>query len=231
MKSTMFYIAHRGPTIEAESFPDRWIKHSALFASFNLEKAPFTSGNYLLLERGPDFEPIIKCGFVGISIMTLDDIEAVQQFGDKYRDFIARMKADEVETFGGDIDLLTCYGERDVVAAGPRTEYALVLLRQRKPEIRDSEFHANWMEHLRKVLALLGSAERPDHVAHTRVAQAATPAVNYSGMTEIWFKNMRDAHACMAVMNNADFADEESKWTLPERSVTAPTSLVKNNTV
>jgi EthD domain len=231
MKSTMFYIAHRGPTIAPVNFPGRWIQHSALFASFKLEKAPFTSGNYLLIDRGPDFEPLIQCGFVGISIMTLDDIEAVRQYGEKYRDFIALMKVDEVETFGGDIDLLTCYGERHVVASGPRTEHALILLRQRKSEISDGAFHVIWMDHLKKVLALLDGAEYPGHVAHTRVTQVATPVVSYSGMTEIWFKSMEGAHACMAAMDNADFAAAESKWTIQERSVTIPTSLVQDNTV
>lgn len=231
MKSTMFYIAHRGPKIRAENFPDRWIQHAALFASFNLEKAPFTSGNYLLIERGPDFEPAVDCGFVGVSIMTLDDIEAVRRFGEKYRDFIMQMKVDEAETFGGDIDLLTCYGERHVVVAAPRTEYALILLRQRRPEISNGAFDAIWMDHLRRVLALLGAAGHPGHVAHTRVAYAATPAVEYSGMTELWFKSMEDIHACLAAMASAGLAAGEAKWTIPERSVTIPTSLVKNNTV
>jgi len=231
MKSTMFYLAHRGPTITPRNFPNRWIQHSALFSSFNLEKAPFTSGNYLLIERGPDFEPIVKCGFVGISIMTLDDIGAVQRFGEKYQDYIRQMKVDEAETFGGDIDLLTCYGARHVVAAGPRTDYALILLRQRKPEISDDAFHAVWMDHLKRVLALVGSDRRPGHVGYTRVAQAATPAVSYSGLSELWFKSIDDVHACMAAMDDADFAAVESTWAIPERSVTIPTSLVKNNTV
>lgn len=231
MKLTTFYIAHRGPTIKAENFPNRWNQHSALFASFNLEKAPYTSGNYLLIERGPDFEPVVKCGFVGISIMTLDDLQAVKWFGDKYRDAIKKMKVDEAEAFGGDIDLTTCYGDRHVVVASPRTGFALILLRQRKPEISDPEFHAVWMDHVQRILALVDGDSYPSHVAHTRVTQFATPAVEYSGMTEFWFKSMDDVHACMAAMDNAGFAAAETKWIIPARSVTIPTSLVKKNTL
>ena len=231
MKLTSFYIAHRGPTIKAEDFPDRWIQHSALFASFNLEKAPYTSGNYLLIERAPDFEPIVKCGFVGISIMTLDDLDAVKRFGDKYRDAIKKMKVDETEAFGGDIDLTTCYGDRHVVVDGPRTEFALILLRRRQSEVSDSEFHALWMEHMNRILAIVEDTGYPRYVAHTRITQFATPAVDYSGMSEFWFKSMGDVHACVGAMNNAGLPAIEARWVIPTRSVTVPTSLVKANTL
>jgi hypothetical protein len=225
----MFYLAGRGATIKAERFPDRWIQHLALFESLDLEKAPFTSNKYLLIERGPDFEPIVKCGFVGISIMTLDDLEALKRFGDKYRDAIKKMKIDEAEAFGGDIDLKTCVGDRHVVVDGSREEFALILLRQCKAEVGDSEFHAVWMDHVRRILARIGGSSCPSHVAHTRITQCATPAVGYSGMTEFWFKRLEEVHACMTTMGDAVLSSAEAKWSIPARSVTIPVSLVKQN--
>lgn len=229
MKLTMFYLASRGPTINAESFPDRWLRHLALFESLDLEKAPFTSNKYLLIERGPDFEPIVKCGFVGISIMTLDDLEALMRFGDKYRDAINKMKIDEAEAFGGDIDLKTCIGDRHVLVDGPRKEFALILLRQCKPEVGDSQFHAVWMDHVKRILARVGGSSYPSHVAHTRITQRATPAVGYSGMTEFWFESMEEVHACVTAIDDADLSSAEAKWTVPARSVTIPAFLVKPN--
>jgi hypothetical protein len=231
MKLTMFYLAGRGPAIKAEGFPDRWIQHLALFEGLDLEKAPFTSNKYLLIERGADFEPIVKCGFVGISILTLDDLEALKRFGNKYRDAIKLMKADEAETFGGDIDLTTCFGDRHVVVDGPREQFAVILLRQRKAEVGDSEFQVAWMDRVKRVLTLLGNRSNPTHVAHTRVTQSATPAVDYSGMTEFWFDRVEDSHACMAAVADADYLTAEAKWISPARSVTILTSLVKRNTL
>lgn len=223
----MFYLATRGPTIKAESFPDRWIQHLALFESLDIEKAPFTSNKYLLIEQGPDFEPIVKCGFVGISIMTLNDLEALVRFGEKHRGAIKKMKIDEVEAFGGDIDLTTCIGDRHVVVDGPRKGCALILLRQCKAEVGNSEFHAAWMDHVRRILTLVGGRRYPSHVAHTCITQCATPAVGYSGMTEFWFKSMEEAHACVTAMGDADLSSAEAKWSIPARSVTIPAFLVK----
>lgn len=225
----MFYLATRGPAIKAESFPGRWLQHLALFESFHLENAPFTSNKYLLIERGPDFEPIVKCGFVGISIMTLDDLDALKRFGDKYRDAIKTMKIDEAEVFGGDIDLKTCIGDRHTVIDGPRNEFAMILLRQRKAEVGDSDFHAAWMDHIGRILSLVDGSSRPSHVAHTRITQCATPAIGFSGMTEVWFKSIQEVHACMVAMGDADLSSAEAAWIIPERSVTIPVILVKPN--
>jgi hypothetical protein len=227
LKLTMFYLAGRGPSITAEGFPARWMQHLALFESLDLERAPFTSNKYLLIERGPDFEPIVKCGFVGISIMTLDDLEAVRRFGEKYRDAIGKMKVDEVETFGADIDLTTCFGDRRVLVDGPRTDFALILLRQRKVGVGDSEFHAIWIDHVKRILAVVGGGTYPSHVAHTRITHCATPAVGYSGMTEFWFNTMEEAHACRTAMEDADLPLAEATWSIPARSVTIPVTLVK----
>lgn len=229
MKLTMFYLACRGATIKAESFPHRWMQHLALFESLDLETAPFTSIKYLLIERGPDFEPIVKCGFVGISVMTLDDFEALKRFGDKYRDAVRQMKADEAEAFGGDIDLTTCYGDRHIVVDGPRTDFALILLRQRKPESSDSEFHVIWMEQVKRILALVHRSGYPSHVAHTRITQSATPAVDYTAMTEFWFESMEELHACVAAMDDANLSAAEVQWSIPARAVTIPAFLVKKN--
>jgi hypothetical protein len=229
LKLTMFYLATRGVTIKAESFPDRWIRHLALFESLDLEKAPFTSNKYLLIERGPDFEPIVKCGFVGISIMTLDDLEALMRFGNKYRDAIKKMKIDEAEAFGGDIDLKTCIGDRHVVIDGPRKEFALILLRQRKAEVGESEFHAVWMDYIGRILVLVHGSSYPSHVAHTRVTQCATAAAGYSGMTEFWFESIEEVHACMTAMGDADLSSADAEWIIPARSVTIPVFQVKPN--
>ena len=224
MAKTQFYMARRGPTVSAEGFPQRWIEHFALYKNFEApQETPFTSGRYLLVDHALSDGRVDTTPFDAVCIMTLDDVGRLRA-SHQNTELLRVMKADEEVVFGGNIDPATCLGERQTVIEGKRRGHAVILLRQRRPELTADAFNAAWLGHLQTLLGLPAVAGRPRLTAHTAVEQVRSPEYAYDGMTEIWLETPEDAKAVVdAVLGQAE---AEAAWVVPARSRTMATKVL-----
>jgi hypothetical protein len=227
MTKTQFYMARRGPTVSAEGFPQRWCEHFALYQTFDVQEtvSPFTSGRYLLVDHALSDAHVDTTPFDAVCIMTIDDL-ALLGASRRNEDMIRTMKADEEVVFGGDIDPATCLGERRTLIEGKRRGHAVILLRQRRPEMTPDAFNAAWLSHVEKLLASPAVAGRPRLTAHTAVEQVRSPEYAYDGMTEIWLETPDDVKAVIGAVLDPALAEAEAAWVLPARSRTMATKVL-----
>jgi hypothetical protein len=224
MTKTQFYMARRGPTVSAEGFPQRWIEHFALYKNFDaVQETPFTSGRYLLVDHQLSDGRVDTTPFDAVCIMTLEDV-ALLGASHGNTEMIRVMKADEEIVFGGNIDPATCLGERRTLVEGKRRSHAVILLRQRRPDVTPEAFNKAWLAHIDKLLALPAIEGRPRLTAHTAVEQVRSPEYAYDGMTEIWLETAEDAKAVVdAVLGQSE---AEAAFVVPARSRTMATKVL-----
>ncbi len=228
MTKTQFYMARRGPTVSAEGFPQRWIEHFALFKTFGgvqPETTPFTSGRYLLVDHQLSDGRVDTKPFDAVCIMTVEDV-ALLGASRSNTEMIRALKADEEVVFGGNIDPATCLGERHTLVEGKRRGHAVILLRQRRPELTPEAFTKAWLGHMQKLLALPAVAGRPRLTAHTSVEQVRAAEYAYDGMTEIWLETPDDVKAVIAAVVDKPQADAEAAFVIPARSRTMATKVL-----
>jgi hypothetical protein len=224
MTKTQFYMARRGPTVSAEGFPQRWIEHFELYKTFEAPtETPFTSGRYLLVDHGLSdgrVEP-----FDAVCIMTLEDVARLGS-SRQNTEMIRALKADEEVVFGGNVDPATCLGERHTLVEGKRRSHAVILLRQRRPELTPEAFTRAWLDHMDKLLALPAIAGRPRLTAHTSVEQVRAPEYAYDGMTEIWLETPDDVKAVIDTVQGEAQVQAEAAFVIPARSRTMATKVL-----
>jgi hypothetical protein len=227
MTKTQFYMARRGPTVSAEAFPQRWCEHFALYKTFNevQEATPFTSGRYLLVDHELSDRHVDTTPFDAVCIMTLEDVGLLGA-SRQNTEMIRTMKADEEVVFGGNIDPATCLGERHTLIEGKRRGHAVILLRQRRPEITQDAFTRAWLSHMEKLLASPAVAGRPRLTAHTAVEQVRAAEYAYDGMTEIWLETPDDMRAVIDAVLDKSQAEAEAAWVIPLRSRTMATKVL-----
>ena len=162
MTKTQFYMARRGPTVSAERFPQRWCEHFALYKTFDVpqEPSPFTSGRYLLVDHELSDGRVDTTPFDAVCIMTVEDVSLLGASRGN-TEMVRAMKADEEVVFGGNIDPATCLGERRTLVEGKRRGHAVILLRQRRPELTPEAFTQAWLSHMESLLALPAVSGRP----------------------------------------------------------------------
>jgi hypothetical protein len=224
MTKTQFYMARRGPTVSAEGFPQRWIEHFELYKTFEAPtQTPFTSGRYLLVDHELSdgrVEP-----FDAVCIMTLEDVARLGS-SRQNTEMIRALKADEEVVFGGNVDPATCLGERHTLVEGKRRGHAVILLRQRRPELTPEAFTRAWLGHMEKLLALPAIAGRPRLTAHTSVEQVRAAEYAYDGMTEIWLETPDDVKAVIDAVQAEPQAQAEAAFVIPARSRTMATKVL-----
>jgi hypothetical protein len=226
MTKTQFYMARRGPTVTAEGFPQRWIEHFALYKNFDaVQETPFTSGRYLLVDHALSDGRTDTTPFDAVCIMTLEEVGLLRA-SHQNSEMLRVMKADEEVVFGGNIDPATCLGERHTLIEGKRRSHAVILLRQRRPEMTAEAFTEAWLGHLDRLLALPAVAGRPRLTAHTAVEQVRSAEYAYDGMTEIWLETAEDARAVIDAVLDGPQAEAEAAWVVPERSRTMATKVL-----
>jgi hypothetical protein len=225
MTKTQFYMARRGPTVSAEGFPQRWCEHFALYKNFDVQETPFTSGRYLLVDHELSDHRVDTTPFDAVCIMTLEDV-ALLGASRRNTEMIRVMKADEEVVFGGNIDPATCLGERHTLIEGKRRGHAVILLRQRRPELTPDAFNRAWLSHMDKLLALPAVAGRPRLTAHTSVEQVRSAEYAYDGMTEIWLETKDDVKAIIDAVLDKPQVEAEAAWVIPARSRTMATKVL-----
>jgi hypothetical protein len=136
------------------------------------------------------------------------------------------MKADEAIVFGGDIDPATCLGERHTLIEGKRRGHAVILLRQRRPQMTPDAFNRAWLGHIETLLALPAVAGRPRLTAHTLIEQARSAEYAYDGMTEIWLETQDDVQAVIAAVLDEAQLEAEADWVVAVRSRTMATKVL-----
>jgi hypothetical protein len=225
MTKTQFYMARRGPTVSAEGFPQRWCEHFALYKNFDAQETPFTSGRYLLVDHELSDHHVDTTPFDAVCIMTLEDV-ALLGASRRNTEMIRVMKADEEVVFGGNIDPATCLGERHTLIEGKRRGHAVILLRQRRPELTPDAFNRAWLSHMDKLLALPAVAGRPRLTALTSVEQVRSAEYAYDGMTEIWLETKDDVKAIIDAVLDKPQVEAEAAWVIPARSRTMATKVL-----
>jgi len=220
-------MARRGPTVSAEGFPQRWCEHFALYKTFDTvqEASPFTSGRYLLVDHELSDSHVDTTPFDAVCIMTLEDVGLLGA-SRQNTEMIRTMKADEEIVFGGNIDPATCLGERHTLIEGKRRGHAVVLLRQRRPEVAPDAFTQAWLSHMEKLLSAPAVAGRPRLTAHTSVEQVRSPEYAYDGMTEIWLETADDVKAVMGAALDKSRLEAEAAWVIPRRSRSMATKVL-----
>jgi hypothetical protein len=225
MTKTQFYMARRGPTVSAEGFPQRWCEHFALYKNFDVQETPYTSGRYLLVDHELSDHRVDTTPFDAVCIMTLEDV-ALLGASRRNTEMIRVMKADEEVVFGGNIDPATCLGERHTLIEGKRRGHAVILLRQRRPELTPDAFNRAWLSHMDKLLALPAVAGRPRLTALTSVEQVRSAEYAYDGMTEIWLETKDDVKAIIDAVLDKPQVEAEAAWVIPARSRTMATKVL-----
>jgi hypothetical protein len=226
MTKTQFYMARRGPTVSAEGFPQRWCEHFALYKTFEAPtETPFTSGRYLLVDHELSDGRVDTTPFDAVCIMTLEDVARLGA-SRQNTEMIRALKADEEVVFGGNIDPATCLGERRTLVEGKRRGHAVILLRQRRPEVTPEAFTQAWLDHMDRLLALPAIAGRPRLTAHTSVETVRSAEYAYDGMTEIWLESPDDVKAVIDAVLDESQVEAEAAFVLPARSRTMATKVL-----
>jgi len=223
MTKTQFYMARRGPTIAAADFPARWLQHFGLFKGYKL-KTPYTSGRYVLVDHDLSDENTDTPPYDALAISTLDDLEAVWAMAKAYPEFLKVMKDDEEIAFGGDVDPRTCYGDRTELVKGDRSDFAIILVRQRRPEISREEFNDAWREHVDQIMASPALRGKISYAAHTEITLFRLPDYEFDGMTELWVDSYDTLRA--GIKTVLDMVDEEAKFVITSRSRTMATRVL-----
>ncbi|MFT8247019.1 EthD domain-containing protein [Roseomonas sp. BN140053] len=146
LRPKRLYLARRNPSLTREGFPERWMRHGALSASFQAQQGFANIFRYLLCPAlpGPSGEAA-EDGPDGIGMLFFRD-EAARDRHHASAAQRAAMEADEDATFAERVNRTSLFAVEQVALDGPLTPFLAVTVLRRRPAVSAPDFAAWWSE-------------------------------------------------------------------------------------